>query len=54
MGCRHIEGAAHLDCAALHVTHEPNVALVVAQGLRLDDAGVVNRTLQQTGCRLCG
>ncbi len=54
VGSRHVERAAHTHTARLHVTHQQDGALVVLQGLRLNDAGVVNRAAQQTRCRLGG
>ncbi len=49
-----IECATHFDCTALHITHKPDRAVMVLDALRLDDAGVVHRTLQQAPRRLGG
>ena len=42
--CRGIQCAANVDSAALHVTQQPDCAVVVLDGLRLDQAGIVHHT----------
>ncbi len=46
-GAGNIQRAAHVHCPALHVTEQPDRAVVVFDSPRLDHAGVVHRALQQ-------
>ena len=47
----HIKGTAHAHRPALHVTHQPDRAIVVLKRARPNDTGVVHGALQQTPCR---
>ena len=51
--CR-VERAGHIDLAALHVAQERDDTVAVADTARLDDAGVVDRGLEQLSGRLGG
>ena len=51
---RGIQLAADVHRAALHVAHQPDRAVAVLDGLRLDHAGVVHRGLQQVARRQRG
>ena len=49
-----IQGAAHTHRATLPVAQQPDYSVVVLDGLRFDDAGVVNCALQQARRRFRG